>query len=116
MKLYNFIRLITKYAVNFELITSGTGKYVGGQWVEGEKTITNLSGAIIPMPENKIYQSGGSLTNKDRQLYVIKPIDAALKNCKIRYKGNEYSIEQSTDYSDYADVNVYTLKWVSAFD
>jgi len=116
MKLYNFTRLINKYAVCFEIIESKGGEYVGGRWQERETETKEGFGAIIPLAERKIYRSGGSCTAKDRQLYTINPLEGTLKNIKVRYKDNIYSVEQETDYSDYSDVFVYVLKYVSMFD
>lgn len=116
MKMYNFAGLITKYGVNFEIKRTKGGEYIGGRWQEGETETKAGFGAIIPLAERKIYQSGGSYTAKDRQLYMFEPLEGALKNIKVCYKGNIYSVEQETDYSDYSDVFVYLLKYVSLFD
>ena len=115
-KLYNFARLIKKYSVNFVLVIPGEGKYIGGKYTEGEAEEMSMSGAIIPMSESKVYQSGGTYTSKDRQLYLLKPMEKALKGGKVKYDGNIYSIETETDYKDYCDAAVYNLKWVSSFD
>ena len=116
MKLYSFSRLITKYGVNFEIIKTKDGKYINGHWQEGKKEISESFGAIIPLAEKKLYQQGGSYTAKDRQLYIFNSLGEDLKNVKVRYKNNIYSVEQETDYSDYSDVFVYLLKYVSLFD
>lgn len=116
MKLYNFARLITKYSVPFHFIVTSEGHYDSGKWVPGEPILQEETGAIIPMPESKIRQSGGVYTAKDRQLIMLRPIPLALQSAKVCYKGNLYSIESETSYEDYADVAVYTLKWVSLFD
>lgn len=115
-KLYDFTRLINKYSVSFTLVIPSEGSYVGGKFVEGEAERTNLKGAIIPMSESKVYQSGGTYTSKDRQLYLLSPVKKALKGSSIEYDGNVYSIESETDYKDYCDAAVYNLKWVSSFD
>lgn len=115
-KLYNFNRLIDKYSVDFTLLSTSKGGYVGGKYVSGEETATAYRGAIVPVSDSKIYQSGGTLTTKDRQLFMRTPIAQALTNAKVRFKNNEYNIEQVTDFDDYADAYIYLLKWVSAFD
>lgn len=115
-KLYNFTRLIKKYSVNFTLVIPGEGKYIGGKYTEGEAEEVSMSGAIIPMSESKVYQSGGTYTSKDRQLYMLSPVEKALEGGKVKYDGNIYSIETETDYKDYCDAAVYNLKWVSSFD
>lgn len=116
MKLYSFDNLINKYSVNFTFTTYSEGSYVGGKYVEGEATEVACRGAIVPYADSKIYQSGGTITKKDRQLIMRTVIPFSLKGAKVRYKGDEYSIEQSTDFDDYADVYIYALKWVSRFD
>lgn len=112
----NFDRLINEYSVDFTLVTYSEGVYDGGKYVEGEATEAACRGAIIPYADSTIYQSGGKITKKDRQLIMRTVIPFPLKSTKARYKGDEYSIEQSTDFGDYADVYIYELKWVSRFD
>lgn len=116
MAIYNFKRLIDKYSVNFTLVTTSAGSYDGGKYVDGSETETPLSGAIVSTSSGKIYQSGGALTTKDKQLYMKTKIEQSLTNAKVRYGNNEYKIEQDMDYGDYADAYVYTLKWVSLID
>ena len=115
-KLYDFKRLINKYSNSVELLTEHEGSYIGGVWKAGLLTRDFIQGAVIPMSESKIYQSGGTLSKTDRQLYTICPIPSPLANSKIKYKDKIYSIEEDTDYSDYADAYSYVLKWVSGFD
>lgn len=116
MKFYNFNRLIDKYSVNFTFVSRGDGEYVGGQWVKGNEIKKTCKGAIVPLSDQKIYQSGGTYTSRDRQLYTKTKLFDALNESKVVYKNNLYSIESEVDYDDYADVYVYTLKWVSVFD
>lgn len=115
-KLYDFIRLIKKYSVKYEVVTASEGAYVNGKYQQGIITLEERYGAIVPLSERKIYQSGGNYTSKDRQLFTTMPITSPLKDTKIRYKGDTYSIEEETPYSDYADAYVYVLRWVSASD
>lgn len=119
MILNDFDKLIDEYSVDFTLLTyseDSKGSYVGGKYVEGEATEAACRGAIIPYADSKIYHSGGTLTTNDRQLIMKTVIPFPLKGAKVRYKGDVYSIEQSTDYGDYASVYIYALKWVSRFD
>ena len=116
LKLYNFERLIEKYSVPFHLVVNTDGHYESGKWIDGEPIMQESCGAIVPMPNTKIYQSGGAYTTKDRQLIMRNTIPKALQSSKVCYKGNLYSIQSETDYVDYADVAVYTLKWISLFD
>lgn len=88
-KIYDFSRLIAKYGVPFEMVTKEKGEYSGGVYKEGKETVTPVTGAIIPMTESKIYQSGGTLTTKDRQLYYRGKFAEALKGAVVRYNYNE---------------------------
>ncbi len=118
MKLYNFTRLITKYKATFQIVSENSGGYDdGGEWKAKDKEIQTKEGAIVPMSERKIYHSGGTYTTQDRQLYMFEKLpDALIKNCRIIYHGNQYKIEEETDYSEYSDVYVYILRRVSAVD
>ena len=115
-KLYNFIRLIRKYSVTYELLTTSEGGYVNGKYQAGVSTTEERKGAIVPLPQRKIYQSGGYYTSKDRTLFSSTPIVSALKDTKVRYQGSTFNVEEETPYGDYSDAYIYTLKWVSTVD
>lgn len=116
MKLYNFARLIRKYSTTFCFYVQNGGHYESGKWVTGESAKYEATGAIIPMSESRIRESGGAYTSKDRELYMMQPIPDSLRGAQVCYQGCTYSVEAETDYRDYADVYVYVLKWVSLFD
>ena len=116
MKLYTFNNLIRKYSVPFHFVAKTKGRYESGKWNEGDSVLQESAGAIVPMAESKVRQSGGVYTSKDRQLYMTHRIPTALQGAQICYKGDLYSIESELDYEDYAGVFIYTLKWVSLFD
>lgn len=116
MKLYNFKRLIRRYSVDFTLCQEQEGKYVSGKWEEGKSIKTPMRGAIVPMTERKIYDSGGTYTAQDRELYLTAPLDRPLSALKIIHDLNVYHVEEAKDFSDYADVAIYVLKWVSKND
>ncbi|MBY8913309.1 hypothetical protein KY305_11215 [Bacillus sp. YC2] len=109
---FYFQDLITEYAVLFTLTTpADEGHYDDlGRWVSGESAISVESGALIPLPTQLIYQSGGRLTSYDRQLYINKNIP--LKS-RIEYDGVTYDVESKIPYSDYADFDSYILKAVN---
>ena len=112
MKLYNFTRLIRKYSVTFCLHRT-QGGYVAGKWEEGGEAVKEMCGAIVPISDRKIYDSGGTYTTQDRELYLTKPLHGDLSEYQVIYKGNTYTVEEQRDFEDYADVAVYTLKYVS---
>lgn len=110
MKLYNFTRLINKYSTDFTLIIPSDGHYEGGIYKDGKPTTEIRAGAIVPLSQRKVYQSGGNYTAQDKELYTVKRIDRALLGGKILYKGEYYSVEEETDYSDFGDVYHYMLR------
>lgn len=111
MQLYNFKRLIRKYSVTAQLHKK-QGSYVAGKWVENDDEICDVKGAIIPISDRKIYQSGGTLTQNDREWYLSEALTGSLSDFKVVYDSNTYTVEESRDYTDYANVAVYVLKRV----
>lgn len=113
MRMYNFKRLIEKYSVTFCLHKT-QGGYVAGKWEESGTIVKSMKGAIVPMSDRKIYQSGGTYTQQDRELYLSEALRGDLSQLKVDYKQNTYTVEESRDYGDYADVAVYVLRRVDA--
>ena len=112
MKLYNFANLISKYSVTFYLHKT-QGKYVSGKWEKDDDVVKEMRGAIVPLSDTKIYQSGGTYDKNDRELYMTEPIPEPLSEWRLEYKGKTYTVENGRDFSDYADVAVYNLKAVN---
>lgn len=115
--MFNFYNLITKYGVWFECINA-KGGYVDGEWQSGQKSVTPCFGAIVSLPESKLYQSGGTLTTQDRNLYMVEPLPVSWKDCTVRHGGNEYRVEADSANGNetFTGVYSYVLKWVSVFD
>lgn len=120
MKLFNFKQLIDQFTVTFTLEEPKETDVPVEYDLIGNEISTNndipkvAKGALVPLPHRVIYQSGGRLTEADRQLYSLDP-NIPLKS-KITYHGMKYQVESKTPYSDYADFTTYTLKGVDAFD
>lgn len=115
--IYDFTRLLEKYSVSCELIReSGDGSYIGGNWVpEPPGPPEMVEGAVIPMKDQKIYQSGGTYTQGDRELITLTriPLEPA---AYILFQGVKYHVESENDYSLYAGFHDYNLKRVDAFE
>lgn len=114
-KLYNFARLIKKYSVTCKLETTVDGKWSAGTYQEGETTTTDVTGAVVPISEERIQDSGGSYKKGDCEFITTETIEITDKSHLI-YKGKRYKLENSTDYSDYADFNIYVARGVSVND
>ena len=108
----NLYSLIHRYSVNFEFIPKADGEYIGGEYIEKQGTPIPMRGAIVAIPSKKIYQSGGYLTAKDLRLFTDSPIAEG----KVNYKGSTYNVEEHSDYSEFAGVHSYILKWVNSFE
>lgn len=116
-RLFNFDRLVKKYSINCQLLSEAvSGSYVGGEWVPGPAPPSRgITGAVIPMTDRKIYQSGGTYTEHDREFVTLTEIPLEPTHY-ILYKGMKYQVEENTDYSDYAGFYAYNMKRVGAFD
>ena len=116
MPYFNFSRLIQRYSSEFTAITLLSGYYdKGGVWVDGETKEITLQGAIIKHRDTKIYKSNGTLTAKDRALFVTEPISDKLIGSQVVYENDVYSIENNLENAKFTGVYKYTLKYVSAF-
>lgn len=116
-KIFNFSRLLKKFHVDFMVITeTEEGYFDHGKYVDGEQIMEKRCGAIVPMSNRKIYTTGGTYTQSDRELFTFKPLPGKLSQLKVIYKGLIYNVEESTDHSDYCDVYSYNLKRVGVFD
>lgn len=117
MPYFNFERLIEKYSCEFTAIVNFEGKYDDkGDWVNGESREIPMTGAIIGFKESKVFRSEGTLTAKDKHLFMLKPFDNSWKNVAVIYKGEKYNVEAETDNADFTGFYSYVLKYVSAFD
>lgn len=117
MPYFNFKALINKYNCNFTLVTHAEGYYNDcGDWIKGEAIETAMNGAIIGFSENKTHRSEGTLTTQDRRLFMLEPIEKALKGSKVIYDNNVFNIEERKENAKFTGVYAYTLKWVSAFN
>ena len=117
MAYFNFSRLIEKYNCNFTAVIPSEGYYDdSGEYVKGGETEIPFNRAIIGFKESKIFRSEGTLTAKDKHLFMLQPFEKSLKGATVIYKGNKYNVEAETENADFTGVYAYVLKYVSAFD
>lgn len=111
---FDFYNLIDKYITSFIAILyydegyDDSGEYLYSQ---EEKTLT---GAIIGISDGKIYRSAGTLTDKDKYLFMFEELP--LQTTEIIYKNNRYKVEEQVENAEFTGVYQYTLKYVSAFN
>ena len=117
MQYFNFKRLIEKYSNDFVVEIPSEGYFDDmGEYVSGAAKKATLRGAIISHRESKIFKSAGTLTEQDRALYMLAPLDKSLEGAKIAFRGKYYSIGSLLENSEFTGVYSYSLKYVSAFD
>lgn len=121
MRSFEFSDLIERYTIPFMIqyavVTDPNTierDNLGKQLKAPPNEAVPAEGALLPLPQRTIYQSGGLLTESDRMLYSL---DHDIPNkSKIFHEGITYHVESKTPYRPYADFSTYTLKAVSAFD
>lgn len=116
MKYFHFERLIAKYSTEFKVIIPAKGGYVDGEYVKGEAVQQTLTGAILDIDERKIRNSNGTLTTKEKQLYMTSELADDLTDVKVVYDGKVYSVEDEKENLKFTGVFAYILTNVSAFN
>lgn len=114
---FDFSGLISDYTNDFTVIKHTDGEYdEKGDWVDGTDEPLAFRGAIIGFRESKIYRAEGTVTAKDKHLFMLSPLPNALIGSKLRFRGQEYLIESELENAEFTGVYSYVLRWCSAFD
>lgn len=82
-----------------------------GDWVppKTKDVPTKKYGIILPLSEDDLkYAENGVYTTKEKKLYTTFPVE---EGSKITYKNDDYTVQSFKDYSDYADVYIYIMRW-----
>lgn len=113
--IYRFKRLIDKYSVPFSIEIVGASYYNDiGEKVTAENAWEGHRGALVPLGDQQIAQSGGTLTEADRMLYFTGPKLA--NGTRIKHEDKIYHVLRINPHETYGDFNSYTVKYVSSFD
>lgn len=114
---FDFSGLIADYENDFDVITTEEDKYnERGDFIKGKEVRKTMRGAIIGFKESKIFRAEGTLTAKDKHLFMLQRLPDALVGAKVAYRGQEYLIESETENAEFTGVYSYVLRWCSAFD
>ncbi len=117
MKYFHFDRLIDKYSSQFTAVLPSKGTYDdSGEYVQNEPKKVLLYGAVLDMTEKQIYNSNGTLTQKDKQLFIKGELTSNLVGAKVIYEDKQYNVEEETEDCEFTGFSSYVLKYVSAFD
>ena len=114
---FDFSGLIREYSNQFTVITHTESGYdEAGDWQDGQETRTEMTGAIIAFKESKVFRSEGTITAKDKRLFMEEKLPDALIGADAVYNGQKYMIESELENAEFTGVYSYMLRWVSAFD
>lgn len=117
MPYFHFERLINKYSREFTATYRNDGYYDDrGEYVDVNPISVKLTGAILNFTESKIYRAEGTLTTRDKRLFMLKALDTRLIGATVVDDEQVYRIEEVKENAVFTGVYAYTLKWVSAFD
>lgn len=112
--MFDFKRLIDKYSKSLpqKLSATGEGHYDyenGGIWVESTGVWTEFEGAVVPLDRDDLkYLDNNVYTSHDRKVYCYEDMNL---NDKIKHKDMVYTIQEMSDYSDYADgLRIYYMR------
>lgn len=112
--LYDFERLIKKYAIELQVVILKEGHYEAGDWIEGEiEQCEQKLGAVIPLSDQKVISNGGIYKKEDKRLLIL---EEAPLNSYILIDNKKYQVLEDTDFSNYAGFYSYILKRVDNFD
>lgn len=110
-----FKPVIDAQGVPFIAHLNSSGDYIDGEWVEGIPTPVELIGVILPLVagsksvgEELNYMENGVYTSKEKKLLTTTEIP---EGTLAEYKGQKYTIQAFTDYTEYTDVHIYVMRW-----
>lgn len=117
MQYYHFERLIKKYSTTFTVLTPTGGDFDDyGDFVDESQKRKQLQGAILSNRENKVFKSNGTLTERDKVLYMLEPLKKDLQGAEIVYNEDLYRIENKLENAFFTGVYAYSLKYISVFN
>lgn len=95
----------------YETIDVPGGYNDDGEWIAGSSTEEKVlkQGIVLPLSDNTLkYAPQGAYTEKEKELYVTYPIPI---NTRITYEDEDYTVQQFKDFSQYADVYIYIMRY-----
>ena len=110
MKAFEFADFVDEFKVPFVAIAESEGSWSNdGVWMPGGTTETPMEGIVLPLTEDDLkYAEAGTYSVKDKKIYTTQALEMG---SKVEYKGDRYTIQNFKDYSEYADVFIYYMRW-----
>ena len=114
---FDFSSLIADYSTVFTVVTHSETGYDGkGDWKTGNEERTEMRGAIVGFRQSKVFRSEGTITAKDKRLFMLVKLPDAFIGAKVEHRGQTYMVESELENAEFTGVYSYLLRWCSAFD
>lgn len=112
-KQFEFADFVDEFYVPFIYYEITEGEWDdNGDWIGGGEREVQSGGIILPLSEDDLkYAEAGTYSEKDKKLYVTSELKTGNK---VLYKNDKYTIQNFKDYSEYADVYIYLMRWRDA--
>lgn len=113
-KQFEFADFVDEFKVSFMLeeLQKTDGYYDDdGEWVLGGTDAVPIvkEGIVLPLSEDDLkYAENGVYSVREKKLYTVFEIPF---ESIVIYKGDKYTVQAFKDYSEYADVFIYLMRW-----
>lgn len=109
-KQFEFADFVEEFKVPFIVIKQTEGHWTdGGEWVPGGTETVPMEGIVLPLSEDDLqYTEAGTYSVKDKKIYTTQALEMGQE---IDFKGDKYTVQNFKDYTDYADVYIYYMRW-----
>lgn len=106
--MFDFSRLIDKYAAPFTVIDDVEGYYDqdnGGVWVSEVAREIPVIGAVLPLTSEELkYDQNGTYTTADKKIFIYLKLK---RGQRVIFDGKEYTVQEEKNYSPQAGVYIY---------
>ncbi len=117
MQYFDFTSLINQHSKTLRAIIPTGGSYDEmGDYVALTPKEISFVGAVISHRQSKIFRSEGTLTQQDRALYMLEPLEFGLQGAFVIDEKKVYRVNDELVNAEFTGVYAYTLKYISAFE
>lgn len=109
-KQFEFADFVEEFKVPFISFKQVEGHWKdGGEWVESTFETYPMEGIVLPLSEDDLqYAEAGTYSVKDKKIYTTQALEMGQE---IEYKNDRYTVQNFKDYTDYADVYIYFMRF-----
>lgn len=109
-KPFEFADFVDEFEVPFIYHDHQEGHWdENGDYIEEQLVPVAMSGIVLPLSEDDLrYAEAGTYSQKEKKVYTVAPLE---EGRRVEYKGDMYTIQSFKDYSEYADVYIYLMRW-----